>query len=181
MTIYVYTLKWCMAKSGWVLFVIKSILPWYIFHWTATLLKWTIYAFKYSSDKINFPILRFSGKMQQHTARQKKVSLNSTRQMHRSRQVYDWFSIEKLIYNVTEKNFRGKNIFLSFNLTFFIYFRFTWFQLEFISLNQQTWFDTINHKRHSLLQMKKNRVEYLYLNISSYNTLFLVHIKYHNV
>ena len=120
MTIYVYTLKWCMAKSGWVLFVIKSILPWYIFHWTATLLKWTIYAFKYSSDKINFPILRFSGKMQQHTARQKKVSLNSTRQMHRSRQVYDWFSIEKLIYNVTEKNFRRKKH-ISFIQSNFLY------------------------------------------------------------
>ena len=146
MTIYVYTLKWCMAKSGWVLFVIKSILPWYISFEVNDL-----YLVLVLVIKINFLILRSSAAY--------KISLNSTRQMHRSRQVYDWFSIEKLIYNVTEKNFRRKNTFLSFNLTFFIYFRFTWFQLEFISLNQQTWFDTINHKRYSLLQMKKYWVE----------------------
>ena len=57
----------------------------------------------YSSDKINFSYAFCS-----------KISLNPTRQMHRSRQAYDWFSIEKLIYNVTEKIFEN----LSLNVTF---------------------------------------------------------------
>ena len=54
--------------------------------------------------------------------------------MHRSRQTYDWFSIEKLIYNVTEKIWKN----LSFNITFFICFR--WFymiqMISYPSINQ---------------------------------------------
>ena len=109
MTIYVYTLKWCMAKSGWVLFVIKSILPWYISFEVNDLCLLLVPVIK--SIFLFFVLL----------LRHNKISLNSTRQMHRSRQAYDWFSIEKLIYNVTEKNFKKPFIQCNFLYLFSIY------------------------------------------------------------